>query len=90
MTNCVVCRFNAASLTLQYTVVTPTAYRSPDATLTPKSSTHVILVEGIRPSTISVADRGGAQTIMLSALPASTEADETLFGVIKTGGSLSV
>ena len=82
--------FSAVSLALQVTVVMPTGYLPLETTTLPAWSSHIMLAVGINPSKASSADGGGDQTMAASGLPVSTFIMGTLFGVVMTGGSMSV
>ena len=81
--------FSAVSLALHVTVVTPTAYKSPDTTTLPISSVHTTLAV-TSPSTISLAVGGVDHVTFDEAVPGSTFMEGTTIGHVTVGASLSV
>ena len=68
------------SLALQVTVVKPTGNPSPDVTMLPRWSQHMILVKSMGPSTVSLAEGKGNQITLATAIEGSTFLMRTLLG----------
>ena len=81
---------SAASLAVHVTVVVPTGYLPPDTTTLPAWFSHLMLAAGMTPSKASNADGDDDQVTAALGIPGFTFWKRTLFGVVITGGSISV